>query len=50
MNSDLLSQDGVNLCYKDTCIKARGENAKLIVTSISLAIILLGVAHAVKSL
>lgn len=50
MKTNLLSQDAVNICYKDACVKARGENAKLIVTSISFAILLLGVARVFKSL
>jgi hypothetical protein len=41
MNNNIIKympQDQIRLCKQDTCIEARGENAKTIVQAVSVAL------------
>ncbi len=42
--SNSYSLNDVNLCYKNTCIQAKGNNAKIIVFCVSAMLILWGIA------
>ena len=44
MNKSLRTNDNVSLCYKDNCIHASGQNAKLITFGAFAMLILIGIA------
>lgn len=52
MDLQLVNQfpiDKVKLCIKDTCIEARGDNAKLIAQAIAFTIVCYGIAALAKA-
>lgn len=50
MNTHLPFKKGVKVCYKDACVTTHGQNAKLIVSAISVAVVCLGAASIIRSL
>lgn len=41
--------DEVDVCYKNTCVRAKGENAELISFGLFTMLVLIGIAAIVKS-
>ena len=41
--------DKVKMCKRDVCVEARGKNAELIVSAISLAFICWGISAIIKA-
>lgn len=44
MQRFLQIKDGVSLCYKDSCIHAKGTNAKLLAIGVFVMLILIGIS------
>ena len=49
MQRILLKNDSVSLCYKDSCIHAKGSNANLLVVGTFVMLVLIGIASLSKS-
>lgn len=45
----LRTADNLDLCYKNTCIKASGRNAKILTNILSFAMIVVTVSTLVKA-
>lgn len=49
MSKITYSNDNVSLCYKDSCIHAKGQNANLIAFGAVAMLLLIGISTLVKS-
>lgn len=49
MQRFLQNKDSVSLCYKDSCIHAKGSNANLLAVGVFVMLILVGLASLSKS-
>ena len=49
MNYLELNNDTISLCEKDTCIHAKGQNAKLIAMGAFAMLLMIGVSALIKS-
>ena len=49
MNKFQISNDNVSLCYKDSCIHAKGSNANLLAIGAFTMLILIGISALTKS-
>jgi len=49
MQKNLLSSDNVSLCYKNSCIHAKGSNANLIATGAFIMLLLFGLSALSKT-
>ncbi len=48
-NNLSISNDGVSLCYKNSCIHAKGSNAKLLAIGAFAMLVLIGISALSKS-
>ena len=46
---NLRNKDEINICKKDLCVNAKGENAKLISVGIFTMLILAGISTLIKN-
>lgn len=49
MQKFLHKNDNVSLCYKDTCIHAKGSNANLLAVGAFVMLVLIGIASLSKT-
>lgn len=45
----LNQNNNLDLCYKNTCVKTSGTNAKILTTVVSFALILISISALVKA-
>lgn len=49
MRNDVFQRDDVSLCYKESCIHAKGRNANLIAFGAFAMLLLIGIAAVSKA-
>ena len=47
--SNLRRIDNIDLCYRNTCVKVRGRNAKIITNVLSFALVVVSIASLIKA-
>lgn len=49
MTRNLQNQEQVSVCYKNSCVQAKGDNAKMITMGLTLMFVLIGFAAVLRA-